>query len=425
MGLFPSFKEYTLSNWLVLIGSGLLGAYAWNLHFIIEFSALINAKSSSFIYIIFHLFFITFGCLFYIKIAERLNTYWTYLVSVSFLGLSLIALLLVENIWLISLFLAVAGFNIGIGLGVAHYQLTFFFDKPQFGGRFYSLALMSIAPFMIIETLIDRRGIELKWLNVVFLSLILVLIFSSVLLGKKGHMLYIQEKEKDPILKRIRTKKWSLGFALLWGFFFTNTYYSTILVFNIYGLIGKLHIFVIEVATIFLLFSYPVGFLADIIGRRMTTVIGFFIQALAFLILPFLNGDSSALLLIFPLTIGLGFTFSIIAGLVLMFELSPKNQVRYNISTHLAFVGLGMSCGVLLGEGVKSLIKDEPIFLSLILLFIILVAIIVVFQVEETLPPASELKWRKAIRYILVLSKDGVPIYKQELDSSNRKVRQD
>ncbi|UJG43164.1 MAG: MFS transporter [Candidatus Heimdallarchaeum endolithica] len=421
MNLFPNLKHYSTYSWLVLVGTGVFGAFSWNLHFIIEFSTLINSNASSFIFIIFHLFFISLGSISYIFLFRNLDSFVLYLISSTTLCFSMVTMLFVNKIWLISLLLGIAGYSIGIGLVVAHYNLIYFFENPQMGARMYSLALMSIAPFMIIEAFIDRFARDKKWINLSFLVLILILIFSSILVGKRKFSLFSQEEEKVELVNRIGKYGWSSLFALFWGFFFTNTYYSTILLFQIYELTDYLYHFVIEVAFIFFLFSYPVGLLADIIGRRITVTIGFIIQALAFLLLPFISDINSYLLIFFPLTIGLGFTFSIISGIVLMFETTPKKKFKLDFSIHIIFVGLGMSSGVLLGEIIKSTIQNEPMYLSLILLFIIIMAVVVLSQINETLPSKKELSWRQTLRYILVFSHNGTLLYNYEFSANKLK----
>ncbi len=419
MGLFPNFKDYTKDNWLVLVGSGLFGAYTWNLHFIIEFSVLINAKATTFIYIIFHLLFISLGAILYSSSLKRLNNYWLY-ISVSFLlGSALILMLFTTNLVIISALLAVAGFNIGIGLGAAHYHLTYFFNDQKFGGRMYSLALLSIAPFMIIESVIDKAGSKKVWLNVVFLVIIFLLIITSIVLGMKNHTLFVQEEEKYPFISGWNKHKWSLLFAIFWGFFFTNTYYSVVNLLEIYDNISYLNTFVIEVAALFLIFSYPAGTLSDLIGRRATVLTGFFIQALGFLGLPFFKDYPNVVIVFFPLTIGLGFTFSIISGLVLMFEQTTKNKVREYFTVHIIFIGIGMASGALIGWIMKSTIRNDPVYFSLILLFIFFLALIFTAQVEETLPSANELEWRKTLLFLMVMSKSGTTLYKHRFDTEH------
>lgn len=56
----------------------------------------------------------------------------------------------------------------------------------------------------------------------------------------------------------------------------------------------------------------------------------------------------------------------------------------------MAFVGLGSAVGVLLGEVLSKLIETKTAYLTIVLLFVFICAIIVVFQVYETLPSSSE-----------------------------------
>ncbi|MHA1868387.1 MAG: hypothetical protein ACTSXD_10125, partial [Candidatus Heimdallarchaeaceae archaeon] len=120
-------------------------------------------------------------------------------------------------------------------------------------------------------------------------------------------------------------------------------------------------------------------------------------------------------------TIGLGFTFSIISGIVLMFETTPKKKFKLDFSIHIIFVGLGMSSGVLLGEAIKSTIQNEPMYLSLILLFIIIMAVVVLLQINETLPSKKELSWRQTLRYILVFSHNGTLLYNYKFSANKLK----
>jgi len=134
----------------------------------------------------------------------------------------------------------------------------------------------------------------------------------------------------------------------------------------------------------------PAGISADTIRRRLTTIIGLAIQALAFLVLSFINQPNITLIIIFIIILGIGFAFFYIGFSLFGTELPDRSLLGDEYLLYMAFMGLGSAVGVLLGEVLTQLIKTNTAYLTIVLLFVFICAIIVVFQVHETLPSRSE-----------------------------------
>ncbi|MHA1488196.1 MAG: hypothetical protein ACTSRI_00660, partial [Promethearchaeota archaeon] len=215
--------------------------------------------------------------------------------------------------------------------------------------------------------------------------------FIASLIGKRDYKVspqrplnirfYITRKENFP----------SLAFAFIWGFFFINTYYSSILILESAQLLGSLNIFAISLFLSILIFVFPSGIIADTLGRRFTILLGIAIQAFAFMLLSFTAQDAFVLLYVFPIFLGIGFSMALVYGQMVFIELSENVNVRDNTTLLVSFAVPGMVLGILLTELVKPYILNEPAILTVILLFICVAATIIIFQLKETLPSKSEI----------------------------------
>ena len=228
-----------------------------------------------------------------------------------------------------------------------------------------------------------------------FFLLFFVLFLFSTLAAKSGPEIphqtpfnfrrYIQQAES-------RT---ALVVALLIGFFLTAPYYIALIILEGNGLLNDLtnfNDFLIVFSIAIIVFSYPSGVLFDFLGRRRTMLIGFCIQAMAFVLLAF-DQSEFILLVIFPFICGIGFSMTIIGMYLLLDELPPIEHIRDYNSLNFAALALGMIISPILGEILRDLILGEngPLYLSVIFLFIFLLVTQIVSQVKETLPSKEDL----------------------------------
>jgi hypothetical protein len=328
------------------------------------------------------------------------------------------------------------GFCIGVVFGLYQEQIVLSFDDPKFAGRFYSMAVIMVGIFIIIYTIIDifanpyiylayslspfiiiKEFINLNadpLLRILFFLLILLMIVTTTLIGKSEHTIPPQKTFNIRMYFRKKENLPEHALAFFWGFFYTNTYYSSILLLEQEGLKVNLNIFVIVFFLTFIIASFPTGFMMDTIGRKLTILLGFSIQAFAFLILSFFATTDTLLLYIIPIILGIGFSMGITGSFLIFIELPAREYIRDTGYFYIILGGIGMINGMIIGEVIKPLLYN-PIYLTVILLFIFVIATFTVSQLRETLPSKEELEWKSSVQYIYVLLKSGIPIYNQNL----------
>lgn len=227
-----------------------------------------------------------------------------------------------------------------------------------------------------------------------FIYFILILIITLVpVLISKDHLQDISQEHVNTItILRSKENLPKLGVAFFHGFFIINTYYAAILIFDSLGFIQYLNGYVLILFIIVAIVSLPVGMIVDTIGRRITAMIGLALQALAFLVLSFINDFNIILIIIFISFLGIGFVFLYAGFSRLENELPRGLNARDEVSMSMGFLGIGAAVGVILGEVMKYLIvtTNNAAYLTIVLLFIFICATIVVFQVQETLPSRSK-----------------------------------
>lgn len=383
---FPKWsRNQTLFNASSVFQLGLVNIF----HFILEFSALKQA-SLPYFFIIFHMIGVTAGALFSLEVAYKWNNLVAYLCYFILFISFLISLEILIHPLYIPFALFGAGFCIG---GISGFgMVNTFSGNPEYGpptgGRTLGLGLFIASILVIIYAIINNAGIFI--LNLIFFALILVTSLVSTFVSKKDIQIIAQKRLNVVSFFKSKENLSRLAVAFFHGFFIINTYYAAILIFDLLGLVQYLNTFVIILFVVVVLVSNPVGVVADIIGRRFTGMIGLAIQAFAFLILSFLNQVNIALIIIFTITLGIGFTFIYIGFFQILIESPKRSVLRDEFTISMAFLGIGAAIGVVLGEVLQYLIRTNAAYLTIVLLFIFICATIAVFQVKETLPSKSE-----------------------------------
>ncbi len=393
-------------------GSSAVGSLIYGLHFIFEFWVIIQLNLP-FYFVIFHFLGLIIGGFIVIKLLFNSNHFRVYLISGGSFVALLIGLLSINQVWLgwlVPLCLFGLGLCIGINYGSFVPMLADVLEYRRFIGRFYSLSFLLY--FLLIAVHAVMSFYILSWLfPIYFLILFLVNLVVAV---------YARSEIREPPQKRLnlgyyfRQREYlpQISLAFFVGFFTTNTYYITVLILESEGALANpnnLYLFVIILFLAATIVTPFVGVMLDSIGRRFTILLGISIQALAFLLLGFLDINLTALLYIFPIILGVGFAM-ITVGAYLSFAELPKLEYLRNSSSILAcwFVGLGCIGGVIIGEVFRGVILIEPAYLTVMLLFIFVLATLSISQLKETLLSKDELEWRACVQHLFVINENGI-----------------
>jgi MFS family permease len=412
-----------------IISAGVLGGIMWILHFTLEFKVL-EAVDLDYIYILFHLGSLPIGSLFFLLYSSKHNQKLNYLGSSTILIFSLISLLTVKEVILVIPLLIIAGFSNGNCIPSIFLLLSRFFKNPEYNGRIFYLAYVGVTVVLILETIINFIAIEL--INVLYLLILLITVVITFLIGTDDSSLPPREKDLRLYFRKRIIPYPVLLLSFFIGFFMTNVYYTAILIFNNTDLTDIMiripstwNIFILVLFTTSFIVCIPCGYMYDKVGRRWSILIGFYLEAIAFIaffiitLYPTLfpsNAEDIFLLVIFPVFAGIGFSLALYGALlVVLYELAPEgfSIIHGGVST-LAF-GLGLAFGVITVTAFEPLIQVQPILLPVIMIFAYFTATIVVFHTEEPLPSKEELEWRKKVEHVLVINKIGLPIYSQPI----------
>lgn len=410
---FPSFlKNFTKSQWLAIISVVFWGGLAWALHFMFEFSVLIGVNLP-FYTIIAHFTGILAGVFIILRFGSKWKLPSTFIGFSGLMVLFFIVLVIFHMPWLVPIGLFGAGTCIGVNFGIYNTFLSIPKSDPRYFGRFLSIGFVLVALFIVIETIVDFIGNI--WVYSIFFSSIFLLIALSVIRGRKEWQFPSQQPLNIRQYFRQKENLPNIALSFFSGFFFTIAYYATILIAKSIGALDSFNIFVIILFITFGIFALVAGLILDTVGRKFSTLIGISIQALAFLLLAFFNLTNILLFYIFPLILGIGMALSLIGTYVFFHEMPNRQHLRDNGSIFMFFLALGCIGGVVLGEMLQDVIILNPAYLTVLLLFILMIASLSISQLKETLPSKDELEWKDAVQYLYVLLRSGIPIYSQNL----------
>jgi hypothetical protein len=402
-------NNYSKNQWMLLISSIILQALVQALHFIIEFTVIRNTGVPTY-FVSFHYIGLVFGellCIFFLnRVKNQFNVYLSAVCTLSFFYISLI---LINQPWYVPIGLFGIGFFFGTIINSSIELIFFSLENPKDAGRIYGSGYFQISLMLLFITLIDSLA------NYLVYSLILIIFFLlTIILALGGKKATVSYEQKPRNLKQYFKNKDNIPlfiFMFFWGFFWTSTYYATYLILELNGLLPSFHIFLIFFFLSTTIASIPCGILMDTLGRRYTIIIGCLIQSLAFLILSFLTQVELILLYIFPIVLGIGFSLSITAGLLVLSELPKGDHSRNVRSVAHSFVSFGLIFGVLIIEAAKSFILTNPSNLTLIFLFVFICATIVIFRIRETLPSRA---LEELIRPTEKINEDDLKLYKEK-----------
>ncbi len=408
----PTSKLFSRAG-LIVFSAIFWAGLVWTLHFIFEFSVIVS-NGLPIALVVAHYLGVSIGALFGLKFGKRWNPFSGLIICSGLMVFFFICLVIITQQWFIFLCLFGAGFFIGASFGFIQLMLSFFLDDPKYNGRIYGLGFGLVAVIILTGTLVDLAANI--WLYISFFLTLFLIIAIFILKGRDS--INIPPQENLNLRKYFKRKENlpALALAFFAGFFFTNSYYSTILILEIKGwLIDHLNLFIIVLSVLLIVFYLSSGVLTDNFGRRSSILLGLSIQALAFLLLSFLELTLTLLVYIFPIILAIGLALTIVGAYTCFIELPEQKYLRDNGYIFIALLGLGCVGGVVLGEVLRQVIKIDPAYLTILLLFVFVVASFSISQVKETLPSRDELEWKGAIQYVYVLLRSGVPIYTQDL----------
>jgi MFS family permease len=236
-----------------------------------------------------------------------------------------------------------------------------------------------------------------------------------VWISDKGVPLIIQDPFNVTIYLKNKDNYSKLALSFFWGFFFVNTYYNSMIITQNIGFHSELIEFIPIIIIAFIISVVFAGVIADTMGRRFPFLLGCCIQSLAFLLTTYFYENKLVMNYIFPATLGLGFGLIILSGYLLFMELSNPKQVRDEAFAFFIFIGFGTISGILVGDAFRPLITNNNGSMTVILLFIFIIAMLSISQLKETLPSKQELEWKSSIQYLYVLAHSGLLLYEQDL----------
>ncbi|MDD1778703.1 MAG: MFS transporter [Candidatus Helarchaeota archaeon] len=386
----------------------LWGTLCWILHFILEFMVVIQT-GSPLIFISFHFIGIIIGGFLAVKSVSKWNHF------ISFIGLSglqvfwYIALLLNTQVWFVPIGLLGGGLCIGMIWGLFTEQFVFTMEDPKFGGRMFGLGIFASAPLIIIQGFISFN----TWINISYFLALFLMLAAFLVIGKSDHKIPPQEQLDLGRFLKTKENLPKLALGIFFGFFFTNTYYATFLIVEDAGFQAQFNTFVIILWATVAIFTLISGVLIDRFGRRIIILIGLCIQSLAFLLLSFVAKSEFMLIFIIPIILGTGFIMCLSGTLCFFVEDPPRQYIRDSNYIYFSFMGIGMLCGVLLGELMRPVILFDPVYLTITLLFIFVIATLIISQIKDTLPAREELEWKDTIRdFFCILSDKGICVYR-------------
>ncbi|TXT67265.1 MAG: membrane protein of unknown function [Promethearchaeota archaeon] len=421
MSASKSLLSFSKEQWALAISGIILGFLNYSLHFLIEFSVLWRRNLPSFM-IIFHFLGLIPGAIINYTFFSAVRKNVIFIINASILTLVLLSLYFIPIRWYIPIGLFITGIALAINLGFMFEKNSLLIERVEVGGRSFSPAFLLISILVIILAFLD-------YINGFILILIFFITLFIVFLGSTRY--YLTRIPSIPqhqvrLSGYLKNKKniSSISVAFIFGFFFVNAYYITIIILEENDILFQFNLFLIFLFISIALSSPLVGVIADSVGRRFTLVIGCLIQALAFLILSFAPTVGIGELLIFSIILGVGLAFTLNTMALFFVELPDKKSIRSQNEINSFFMALGLLSGLLLGEVLKPLYLSQPAYLTVVLLFIFILTTAIIFQIEETLPSKEEQEWKNAIQYLYVIQKSGVPIYTEPLVQTLGKKRE-
>lgn len=414
MSILPPKQLYSTKLWFSIFGSMLLVCIIWASHFVIEYGICIK-NNIDIVWVNAVYIGCALGSLLAFLLSTRIDHHRAYLIHLSFYISAIILLLVTSNFYFQIIALFLVGFSNGGLMGHIFIHLIPVFPDPKYNGRSmgWGYTIMNLLILGEIWMMKSHRIL----LNIIILVIFLFFIYYTTLQGKKD---YPESPQKSVKFQNFIQKKKNQPFILIaffWGFFLTIPIYASyhLIINNPLVLNINFFNFMSIIFLTMMVGSLPVGILLDKIGRRKVLLLGLLILSLAFvlLIFPELYQIDDIL---FPVILGLGFTMVLPSHSLLMIEIPSRKELQDSISLGYFIMSIGMSAGALLGHIFRDIYIEDPIYISTLLLFFMLIVAIVIAEIEETLPNKAELEWKSSIQFISIMYRSGINIYSQKLN---------
>jgi len=419
MRVIPPRDVFSKKGWLSIFACFLAATVLWGSHFVFEYRAVINSGlplwtvGASYLGCI-------LGGIVSIWIFYRIPHHIMFFGSVVSFGMFQIILQIsIANPWMLILSLGGIGFSGSCLIGVMFTQLSPAFPDPKYNGRVNGLGYTAMNIIILVLTILNFLPTRIP-----IIIVICIFISGIICVGwiSRGHGNPVLQKPFKMSLFSSQPQtgsKMLLGF--FWGFFLTNPFYAAVTLIIHGGFNWNLSHFYFIVFFIISLLSIPNGILLDVLGRKKVMLFGIGVLSLAFFVLIF-PIDKVVLGILFPVILGIGTTLFLTSNSLIFFEFTDKRYIRAYMTVYYLLSAVGMLGGVLLGWVLESLYLAEPIYITVVLLFLFLIATIITSQIKEPLPDKEELEWKNSIQRIVIMYNSGVPIYSQDTKRSDEIV---
>ena len=384
------------------------GAWAWTTqigsYFLLYF--VLNKLGIPLFFIIFTLIGTIAGSLVGSRFSSRIDHYRVYVTGICAEFVIFIGINLAPGAPLTLIFLFLFGFIQHIMGGIIYEHVIFNPDEINQTGSFRGIAILVIIIIIFTPVYVICIVYGIFSILVVFLTKI----------SKDSHRIFPQERLS--LISYIKnTKKLPIIlFSFFLGMTYLFTFYSVYTLLSGYGFASQLPIFAILLFVGMAIAAYPAGVLMDRRGRKIVIFLGFCIEAATFLVISFFAPNDILYLWILPVLLGCS-QIMLDSGRDLQFGEAPGFKfLRVEVPILYVFHSIGALVGLFIAEALRPLALVTPAFLSLVLVFAILMLFLATAQLKETLPTKDEIEWKRAIQYIFILNKDsGIPLYTQNL----------
>ncbi|MHA2104834.1 MAG: MFS transporter [Candidatus Hodarchaeales archaeon] len=421
--IIPPLFQMDLNSLLLIVCLLIITVSCFALHFVIQFSALVNKNLDLFL-IVFHYIGVIFGSAIYMWKLSTFNQNRTYIPYYGAFTLSLILLLYSTDLPLVILFMFLSGFFVAVVFIMTLQFFGFFFNNPMSDGLLFFSAMPGFAIFMIIEAWLSEISFTAQSIYLLLLFGLGALLFFGTTRNNKFRL---PSRFKNKKLKYFFRKRDNWPFFLFYFFMGTilvSVYYPPILIIQSYP--EYIQFLIILLASLILLFL-PIGNLYDILGRKASLSIGIFLHSLAYVTLIFTQ-DTSLISksIIFPVLLALGFSITIMGAVLFLIESEKTEEyIETAISgVGLLCVGLGGTFAVIIIEIIRknvfldllqALVNDQFLLLPIFILSVYIPPLLIVFSSKETRVSGEEKYWWKSTEYVFVLNKKFEVTYEDTL----------
>lgn len=396
---------------------GLTAFFFFLFHFLLEFYVIFSRDLSLYTAVLHYIGLIIGFTFERVWIGKKLHPSIHVVIGLLGMAISFSLMVIIQANWIIYVGLTSGGISIGIMFGACMLIVRTILNENtiQVNGKLYSI-VYSIS-FILISVFIIGKILTRPILSAIIIGIFVGVILLFIAgwkenLDSLGPQKYLKWKEFFGKKKNIILSV----FGICYGFFFVNNYFVAIQFLELNNVLEDFfEIFLISLSISVVITSIIGGIIADTFGRRITFIIGIFIQSIAFLVISFFPDNLNILTIYFPIILGLGLSLTIPISQLLYFENSPLEEMRARHSYFIFFVGIGNIIGILIALAFNTPFSENPAYVTLVLVIFFLFATIFVFQIDETLPSKEELKWKHSLQYLYVIKKSGLSLYSQDL----------